>query len=463
MPYLPLATRSDLGGWSGERLVNMIPHPISATGSVALLGRSGLRQQYTGTDGLYIYAMGIGRNGLCYVGNTKFHASGYDLTVPTAAGTSYLCGDANYVAAVINGVYRVHNGTAFSTPATGAITTPKGVCYQDGYFILWGSDGTRDDIIQWSDVDDATTFNALNFAAAETDSDAIEAIVPGIGGIKVFGSRTVEDWYLDGANGWRRNSPTGIRIGCREGKTAARHMERYFWVGRDNRVYEGVGSIAAPISPPWVESAITNHNGGSGSETFVRFGFIYKDRGHTMYCLRRETFDSETAISTLVFDLDTREWFEFSTGTVGAAWMATGTEIVTTGVSSGSNPPSANLTDQYVGTTDGIFKTDLNGWQDDTTDIPWSVTTPPINMGGQPMNLGNVRLKIDTNGDALDVDAEFANYIGDFKAAETRSVNTDRREAVWHSRGQYDPEFQIRFSASDDVRRDIYGISYGAS
>ncbi len=50
----------------------------------------------------------------------------------------------------------------------------------------------------WSDIDDGTTWNALNFANAETNPDAIQAVYASNGQLLLFGTQSTEFWANSG-------------------------------------------------------------------------------------------------------------------------------------------------------------------------------------------------------------------------------------------------------------------------
>ena len=316
MSFNPFASQSKPGSraYSGERVVNYFARPSEGVSQIVLVGTGGLVEFADTGTGEPIRAM-------IHMGGAMFVASGGKFWKVTPAGVvsevgtitdgeTYLAANRTQVAIVVGGVYYVCNGLTTSSYSTGAVDTPVSVVSADGYMIVIGEGAGVEDLVQISALDDATTFDAADFASAEYNADRLVTVFFDHGEVYLLGSETVERWYNSGAADFpfARNQGAVIETGVANGKTVAEADNSLFWVTPDKKVARVLGSDPQWISTPEIKDAL------EGST--ITGGFTFSDQGHEFYAITRE------GDTTLVYDMLTGLWHERSSGLDYGPWLA---------------------------------------------------------------------------------------------------------------------------------------------
>ncbi len=253
-------------------------------------------------------------------------------------------------------------GSAVAFPDNASVTA---VSYLGGYFIALRAGTQR---FYWSALRDATMWDGLDYASAESSPDPLRDIVVVGDVIWLLGASTIEPWAITGALDLPfsriegRNMQRGVlATGC-----AVELDSALFWIGDDRRVYRS-GAVPEGLSDAGIEERI------AASSTVSAFTFAYE--GHKFFCVR---LDAET----LAFDIATQEWCEF--GTYGRPnWRAR---------SATSFNGVARLGDDENGT---IWRYDLKAFTDAGTPISKLFTA------FQPITDGSFTL------DVIHLDADF--------------------------------------------------------
>ena len=211
----------------------------------------------------------------------------------------------------------------FSALTFVTVTLPFNVTtlfYQDGFFLA-NEAGTK----QWaqSNLNDGSTWNALNFSAADGQPDPI------VGGIDVnreawlMKGNGIEVWYNAGNPGFSFARIPGVYVeqGCAAAFSIVKYLAGPIWLGSGERgagiVWMATGYKVDRISTHAIETAIAGYSIISDAT-----GWIYEDSGHTFYVL---TFPTGNA--TWVCDLTepSRPWHQrayFSNGAFSRHRMA---------------------------------------------------------------------------------------------------------------------------------------------
>ena len=439
MPYIPLARQSKPAPYNGERLLNYIAQPADVLSQVSLLGRSGLVEAFN-LGGPVRASVATERGIFAVAGGKLWQITATAVeraTVPDAPDT-YIAASTTYVALTVGGKYYVWNGVTLAEKATGAIDTPRGVIYRDGYFVVWGDALGRADGFQVSALDDATSFDALDILFAESVGDRIIRIMSLVDTLWVFGSDTIETYYNAGESVgvFRRNLAGALERGCLNGRTVAKDETGAYWLGNDGKVYRTAGVQPMVISTPEIEANLGR----------VSSGFIFNDRGHRFYALSRY------GNTTLAFDLTAGVWCEFSTGIGDAPWMANGA-VTYEGV-------------QYLGTATGLATAHEDVFTDLGEVIRAEAITPPLERGGERFVLNLLDARFRTGALSIGRDPQVmlqASKDGQTWGGEKwRSLGVQGKYAQqvrWRALGQ-SRWFQFRFRVTDPVWRDIYGVQY---
>jgi len=284
-------------------------------------------------------------------------SSGTTATATVAAGHGLSVGDSVTIAGATqteyNGTYTVvtvADSTHFTytfagsatTPATGTITatggavTVPGIVFIDGYFVVMDTNA----ILYTSGLNDATAWNALDFAAAQEEPGAGKALGKTPGYVVAFKEWDIEPYY-DAANATGLPlSPVQngmMPIGCASGDSLASMDGDLFWVSQTRQKGRAVhfmrGLQAGQVSTPDVERILNL----STLATVRAFGL--KIAGHAFYVLTLVDQDI-----TLVFDAVTKTWAEWSSLTLGTPVSVTSITLSGT---------TATVTATAHGITDG--------------------------------------------------------------------------------------------------------------
>jgi len=434
-------------GYSGERALNMFLRPGDGVSQGMMIGRSGAVAHAT------LLAGAVGRasvdvNGVLYV------CAGGALYSVTTAGVAtkisgkiaddrktFMATDGTQVAIVANQKYWVYDGATLSEYATGAISNPSAVAFQDGYFIVTGAIGDRDDAFTVSNIDDATTFNALDFAYAENAPDAIVNVVSDHGQLWLFGTKTVEVFWNSGNVDFpfERNSGALIEEGCLDGKTVAQSDNSVFWVRPDRAVLRSAGGVAQVISTREIQEALT-------AET-VKFGLAFTDKGHKFYAVTTDK-------SSYCYDITTGVWHERTYGTdAGREWW-----VVSSSTIAGT---------EYLLTDTGlVVTTDPDTYTDNGATIVGEATTAPIEQGGNPFSVSRVIVQARSGATSTTTTPQIAlattrdgRTWTNWRQRDLGNIGIYYRQAVWVGLGSF-RRFQCKVRITDPVPHDIYGINY---
>lgn len=169
------------------------------------------------------------------------------------------------------------------------------VTFLDQYIIA-NSPGTDEFFI--SALGDATSYDALDFAAAETTPDPIQAVLADHREIWIFGRKSIEVWTDTGAADFpfERVSGATIQRGAATKFSMAKTDNTIFWLGEDGVVYRANGYQPKRVSTRPIEQQIAQEN---ISEAFA---FGYEKGGHSFFVL---TFING---KTWIYDASSGAW-----------------------------------------------------------------------------------------------------------------------------------------------------------
>lgn len=215
-------------------------------------------------------------------------------------GVGNLSSNNGDVTVAANGDYYVWDGATLSTPSTGAFSAVGSVEFLSQYTVLTEQNGRR---FQWSDIADASTFDALDFATAEGRDDAILRAVAVNGRLVLFKETSREVWYVTGqagVNAFQRLAGGVVDTGLKAYGLVAKIDQGAFFVGDDDIAYVTDGMGQRVVSNPAVSTSI--------AQSTPDRCFYYEDEGHK-FCVIR--FLDRPA---WVLDLTTLEWHERAWG-----------------------------------------------------------------------------------------------------------------------------------------------------
>ena len=168
----------------------------------------------------------------------------------------------------------------------------------DGYAVFAKPNSTE---LFVSAINDALSYDALDFASAEGSPDNIVSARRVSNRLWIFGEKTTEIWSNVGGDfPFLRASGGFFDRGCGAAFSVAVGGESVFWLGEDRVVYAGEGFKPRRISTHAMEQAVAGY-----ASVFDARGWFYEQEGHQFYVL---SFPG--AGETWVYDLLTGAWHE---------------------------------------------------------------------------------------------------------------------------------------------------------
>ncbi|MBO0358628.1 hypothetical protein J0X19_11785 [Hymenobacter sp. BT186] len=304
--------------FSAERCINLFPilAESKAKDVAALYGTPGLKLFATAGQGPI--------RGLITCGNGRtFCVSGNELYEILADKTTVVRG----MLSTFNGpVSMAENGLQlmlatspdgyifkFADNTLAKITDPDFpgadyVIFQDGFFIIVPPNNMGRFNI--SKIYDGLSWDALDFATAESSPDGLVSLESVAGQLMLFGVSTTEIWYNNGSADFpfARLSGGRMETGAAAKFSLAKLDNSVFWLGQDKHgsgmVFRANGVTPLRISTQAIEYALAQVIELAGDLSGI-IGFPYQQEGHLFYILTGNGM--ETA---LVFDAATQLWHE---------------------------------------------------------------------------------------------------------------------------------------------------------
>ena len=302
LPFALGAYRRTAGRLPELRCVNQYVEQVSQQGTpVVLIGRPGLQSSRTvgagPVTGLFSQS-GTFNNGVLAAAGGSLYLGATALGAADTAGRTQFAGSDTEVLYTAGTTLRRTDGVAVSDVLFPDNANVTSVAYINGYFVAARAETA---LFYWSAVGDGTSWDALDFATAESAPDNIIGLVVFGDMLAIFGKETVEFWQPTGEADLPFQRVTGATMtkGCKARDTIAVFDNSLFWVGADGIVYRIDAGRPVRVSDYTVEERIA----GTADTVLRAFGFTWQ--GHSFYCLT-------TAQGTFVFDAATGEWCEFA-------------------------------------------------------------------------------------------------------------------------------------------------------
>jgi hypothetical protein len=304
---------------------------------------------------------------------------------------------------------------------------------------------------QWR-LTNSATFNALDFATAEAESDNLVAVRKVGNELALLGNSSVEWWYTTGesapGDAFAKTSTAAASIGCVSRDAALVFDSGLTWVGRDGKaggmgVYRAEGYTPRKISPPQVDTYLEQVTSPSSLRAFS-----YQQRGHLFYVL------TNPGEWTLAWDIATGIWSYRKSGSwsQGADPLG-GWDAVTFGL---------NGSKQIVGRSDGnLYAIEADTLTEAGNYITREVTTPQFHQDGRRIFEFRLELDIEAGvgitsgqGSAPLVYESHSDDGGKTwsqpRAASMGAIGQNKFRAVWYANGSYRQRIR-RFRCSDPV------------
>ncbi len=171
---------------------------------------------------------------------------------------------------------------------------PVSASYQDGFGIVNDS-GTN----AWyqSDLDDLSSWQALNFANANSQPDNVVALADIIREVWVFKQDNIEIWINAGLPGFtfQRLQGVFIEFGCAAAASIARAGESLLWLSR-NEQGQGVVRMSDGYTPRRVSTHALEFQIAKYGMVADAIGYAYQQEGHLFYVLTFPTGNATWAL-----------------------------------------------------------------------------------------------------------------------------------------------------------------------
>ena len=192
----------------------------------------------------------------------------------------------------------------FSTLGYGAVSgapmTAQGT-YQDSYIVFPNTDGTYG----WTNIGDAQSLDALDFASSEANPDPIIAVLSDHRELWLFNTQTTEIAQTSGDADLVFVRTAIMEYGCAAKYSPAKSDSTMFWLSA-NDSGSGMVMMAEGYSPSRISThALENAIAGYG-DISTAWGYCYQQNGHTFYVI---TFPG---YATWSFDASTKRWTQLA-------------------------------------------------------------------------------------------------------------------------------------------------------
>ncbi len=365
---------------SAQRVVNLYAEssPQGAKSGAALFGTPGMKLfSEVGNEPIY---------GMHVMNNKLYVVMGNNVYFINKNGGKVLLGT---IQEVDDRVQMADNGTQLmivKPDATGWIVTDDGtiteitaagfpgastVTFLDQYFVVSKPNSGQ---FYWSSLLDGLSWDALDFATAESDPDNLVAVIGDHSQLWLFGESTTEVFYNTGNadSPFERTNNAVFERGCAAKASVVKDDDTIFWLGDDGIIYRANGYNPQRISTHGIENDITAYD-----KIDDAFAFSYTQEGHKFYCL---TFPTEG--TTFCYDVATSLWHERESFQL-PRWR----------VNAFSYAYNKNLVGDY--STGKIYELDLDTYDENGETIQRINTFPPVFNEGKRVIFDRLRVDLD--------------------------------------------------------------------
>jgi hypothetical protein len=290
---------------SCQRLVNLFAEqqPPAAAAPAVLLSTAGLKPWVVLDGGPIRGLHAMGELLFAVAGSTvwQVRANGSALNVgsvtPGAAPVMMSDNGAQLVIVTDPDAY-VCDGTSVAPITSPAFPGASTVDYLDGYHIFTSPLSGQFFI---SALLDATAYDALDFASAESSPDPLVRVLVDHREVWLFGRRSVELWTNtgDAAFPFARQPGAVLEVGCAAAGSVAKLDNSVYWLATDGVAYRAQGYQPQRISTHPLEQAWGGLRSVAGATASA-----WTQDGHPFYAL---TFPD---LGTWTYDASTQQWHE---------------------------------------------------------------------------------------------------------------------------------------------------------
>jgi len=240
--------------------------------------------------GLKLFGTASGTNrGLFEHAGTLYKVTGTTLYTVDSSGKHTSAGSIPgtgkcIFAPIVSDVVIITGGRAFlydgsvSEITDGDLESPNGAAHLNN-FILYDGDNSRFAV---SDAGDATSIDALNYAAAESNADVLVRVYTFDQLAYMMGEQTIETWYNSGIGKPPFDRVQGgiMQVGLAALRSAANNQNFLYFFGSDNHVHRIQGTSEERITPFPIAREIGTYGDAVVS---AATGFCFSAAGQEFY------------------------------------------------------------------------------------------------------------------------------------------------------------------------------------
>ena len=190
-------------------------------------------------------------------------------------------------------MYAIRDGV-FAQVTDADLLAPTSLAFVDGYLVI----GTANNTWQIGAIDDALSWDALDYTRADANPDAVVCVAAHQSQAVIFGEVSTEFHRNTGGADFPFERVTSVDIGCLAPGSVQTVEQTLAFVGHDRTVRMFAGYEAVRISTNAVERAIED----LADRSQIKSATWVKD-GHTFYSITSSDW-------TWVFDTVTKMWHE---------------------------------------------------------------------------------------------------------------------------------------------------------
>jgi hypothetical protein len=194
------------------------------------------------------------------------------------------------------------DGLTVSEVSQAVIASPNAIAYINRKFIIAGDNG----LFATSDVSDGDTYNALNYAEAETAPDALVRPYVFNQLVYMLGATTTEMWTDTGSGNppLARRDSSLVNVGT-AGRFASTNTDSYlYWLGDDLKFYQCVGANARNKTTTAISNLI---EGLDSVDDCIMSSFVYQGQDFVLVVF-------PSADESILYSETYDYWVELGTG-----------------------------------------------------------------------------------------------------------------------------------------------------